>query len=289
MNPVARSLIQTLAYSDIFNYPLTSNEIYQRLISPTLITQKQVTQTLETLVHNGLIKRTGSYYHLPGKAKAVAQRLVHTRHSTIKLHQAQKVAAKLITLPYVKSVLLTGTVAVNNASAEDDIDLMIITAANSLWSTRLNVTLWLEWQGLRRRPHQDQASNKMCVNLYLSETNLAVPKTKRNLYTAFEVFQVKPLCDPYHLHYQFLKQNHWITSFLGNAEPVLPATSPLPTSQLHAPVWYERSLYQLQRLYMKPRRTRELIDPHHAYFHPRDLASDILSLYNKKVESYLHV
>jgi hypothetical protein len=288
MNQAAAAIIKALCYSDQFDFPLTRQELAPRLISSQSIPPHQFTTSLNRLAGNGQIKKTGSYYHLPGRSATVTSRLSRLPVSRAKITYATGLAQRLLKLPFVSAVFLTGTVAVKNAAPADDLDLLLITRPDSLWSARFVVTSWLELTGKRRRPRQRQAADKVCANLYLDQNRLTVPIHLRNLYTAHEVIQVRPLADPYGLHARFLRRNAWITTFLGNTKLSPTAAASLTTPvKSKAPLWLEKHLRLLQHRYMKPRQTREHVTANQAFFHPTDLAPRILTDYNRKLESYL--
>jgi hypothetical protein len=113
-------------------------------------------------------------------------------------------------IPWVRLVALTGTRAMDNARADDDIDLMIITAANRLWLTRLLLTcLLFPW--LRRGK---QIARRLCLNLWLDETALAI--TPQNLFTAHEICQAVPLYNQDKTYEKFIKANQWVKQYLAN-------------------------------------------------------------------------
>ena len=94
---------------------------------------------------------------------------------------------------------------------------MVVTSADTLWLTRPLVILFLKALGLRRPTslpeHQSpRVSDKVCDNLWLDETALALPEVKRNLYTAHEVLQARPLFDRGNTHAKFILANPWTKS-----------------------------------------------------------------------------
>jgi hypothetical protein len=277
MIKLKQSHFLALIYADIFDYPLTYEEMNRYAINfkntPGALALKSISNQ--------------QYYHLHGREALVAQRIKRERISQKKLLKAQIIANKLAYIPMVLGIFITGNLAMNNADENDDIDLLIITKAKTLWSTRLLITLVLEIKGLRRRPEIAPSSNQICVNMYLDETSLAMPKAKQNLYTAHEVIQVKPLINKGAVYERFLFANAWISKFLPNY-PIpnegKPRTSYLvPKSSL-----FETLAYLIQRLYMKKRMTRETVTPHSAFFHPRDTSGKVLKSYQSQVQLFLN-
>jgi hypothetical protein len=124
--------------------------------------------------------------------------------------KAKKFVRILSLIPWIKLVCVTGALAMNNAEPADDIDLMIVTSANRLWLTRLLVLIFgFPW--LRRGR---KINDRLCFNLWLDET--ALPLKERNLYTAHELCQAKPIFDRDNTYQKFIQANLWYKRFLPN-------------------------------------------------------------------------
>lgn len=202
MKPIELAIAKTLAYSDIFDYPLTAAELHRFLISPRKTAKKNLPRQ--------------QYYYLPGRKNLISLRKKRYRFSQLKLKQIQPLVNLLKIIPSIRLVAVTGALAMNNADEFDDIDLMIITKANRLWLTRLITLLILEISGSRRRFGQVIINNKICPNLWLDETTLTIPPHLRNLYTAHEIAQIKPLFDRFETYQQFVSANLWVKHYLAN-------------------------------------------------------------------------
>jgi hypothetical protein len=303
MDLLKPSILKTLAYADIFDYPLTLEEINRYLLAPGALQARA--PGASKLLAAGKISQSGKYYFLPHRQKLVDIRKTREQFSLNKLRQARSIAQKLAKLPNVLGVFVTGALAVANTSASDDIDLLIITRANKLWITRFLTTLYLEFMGIRRRPHTLKAANRICANMYLDETALSLPYAKRNLYTAHEIAQAKPLINKESIYERFLFANSWVLQYLPNT--VISPTVHRPLSTVHCPLFtshrplstvhrppstvhhsrlLEQIAYQLQYRYMKSKLTRETITPHSAFFHPRATSSEVLKKYGARMKLF---
>lgn len=291
MSSLAPSVLRALAYADIFDYPLTPKEIHHWLIGDSNLTQKL----------------SKNYYHLPNRQSLISLRQSRQKWSRQKLALANRVGQWLQYIPYIKLVAVTGALAMNNSDENDDIDLMIITSPNRLWLTRLVVVPLISLFFHRRTPakshkftpstiagpHATCHRNAICLNLWLDETALTLPVTQRNLYTAHEVAQIKPIVDRDHTHHKFLSANSWINRYLPNIK--VPKHVPVIINyQLPAPRSFsivgsiinllENFVFKLQYWYMKPKITRERISPHFAFFHPRNTGRWVMQEYNKRLK-----
>ncbi len=105
----------------------------------------------------------------------------------------------------------------DNVDRKDDIDLFIITKRNRLWTTRLFATIVVDLLGIRRKPGETDVRNKICLNMFMSEDALSIPKQEQDLFAAHEVLQMKPLWEREGIYKKFLMKNKWVSKFLPNA------------------------------------------------------------------------
>lgn len=192
----------TLAYADIFDYPLTDAELGLWMV----------------FVNGEKQKVTGGFLHyLPGRKHIIATRKKRKSWSKKKWEIAKKVGGLLRLVPTIQLVGVTGGLTMNNAGENDDIDLFFIVAPGSLWTSRLLATILMELVGKRRRPNDQNVTNKICLNMFMSSGALALPQKERDLFTAHEVLQMEPLWERSGTYQEFLQANSWVRTFLPNA------------------------------------------------------------------------
>jgi len=207
-----RAILQTLAYADVFGYPLKEKEIRKFLIGQVL-TKGQIWPRLSQ------VSQKNGFFFLKDRGRIVALRRKREKWSQEKIRIAQKVSQWLKIIPTIKMVAVTGALAMENAAKEDDIDLLIITAKKRLWLTRLLTVFLVELVARRRHPHDRSVKDKICLNMFLDEEHLAVPLKERDLFTAHEVCQLKPLWDRNKTYQKFIQKNPWVKDFLPNWKP----------------------------------------------------------------------
>lgn len=220
MNKLQAMALRTLAYADVFDYPLTAPEICKFLITQQRVDPDKFSR--EILEMRGKKKQIGKeslFFCLPGREKIMALRKKRGQWSQKKLTIASRVARWLKLIPWIKMVAVTGNLAMENSEKDDDIDLLVVTAENRLWLTRLLTVLLVELVSHRRRPADKEAKDKICLNMFLDETHLAVPQKERDLFAAHEVCQLKVLWQKDNLYQDFLKRNQWTKDFLANWKP----------------------------------------------------------------------
>lgn len=291
------AILHTLIYSDIFDYPLTKDEIWKGLIKCNNVTMqecKNETQKLKT------IKFKRGFYFLKGRDKLVSIRKERKKYSAEKLYKAYEIINKIKLIPSVKLIGTTGALAMENGKKEDDIDLFIIATAGLLWTTRLLVTLLVEITGMRRHPQEKNANNKICLNMFVDEDNLAVPKKEQDLFSAHEVVQMKPLFVRGNTYQKFLQENNWVEKYLPNAYKKLALvesdkdTSEVAKQRFRLLGWWRNQVNKItdfflkiiQLWYMRNRRTTEVIKEGVIRFHPQDARIWIMERYSSKINTY---
>ena len=297
-----QQIINTLCYADIFNYPLTREEIFHYLIAPQETTKTTINHHLKELKRSSSIisqiptTRVGEsvqLFALPNRTELFSLRVSRYFASINKKKITRRVGKWLKKIPTIKAVFITGALAMNNSDDSDDIDLMIVTSNNHLWTTRVLTNLLLDTINIRRKPEHksiEQLKDKICTNLFISQNHLDLTKTKQNLYTAHEVAQAKLLWQKEDIHQQFLIQNSWINRFLPHCSPPLKNSTlkidKKPNFKSSSPNIIEKIAYKAQIIYMKNKRTSEITTQNRAFFHPRNTSSIILSRYQKLVSKH---
>ncbi len=209
------AIVHTLAYADVFDYPLSAAEVHRYLIGAAAA-PAEIGRRLGAL-SNGRkqIEQHGDWFVLPGRAENCMARRNRAFASARLWAQAQRWAARIAALPFVHMVAVTGALAMNNAPDHDDIDLFLITQPRRVWLARAMTV------GIVRLARL--AGTGLCPNYVLAVTALA--QTQQNLFIAHEIAQMVPLFgdDVYH---QLRVANDWTAQWLPNANgpPQLPIT-----------------------------------------------------------------
>lgn len=267
-----QKVIATVAYADVFAYPLTEDEIRYWATGgmsslPPFGRSLQITESGGT-----------AYVHLPGRRGTVRQREKKKAIAAHKWHRIYHVMNHFRFIPTLLLVGVTGGLAVDNAKEEDDIDVFFIARKHTVWITRMMVTLVAEGLGIRRRPNDGSVADKICLNMFMSEDELSLPGSEHDLFAAHEVLQMVPLWQRDGVYGRFLSANRWVKYFLPRAfrERVRVADQVASATQglLRPLVFVCRLLEPLakytQLWYMNSRRTNEVIRAGMIRFHPRD-------------------
>lgn len=275
------SVFKTLIYSDIFDFPLTKEEIWKFLIGKK-IDKKTFEKELEATV----LERNHKFYFLSQREEIVARRSKKKEISRQKIRIAKKIIEKLSIISTVLFIGISGGLALENSDEKDDIDLFVITSENTLWITRLLLVLLLivmrQYRGRGKKESQ-----KICLNMLISEKALMFEKDRRNLYTAHEIAQLKPIFNRNNMYKKFLNANQaWVSRFLPNAiDKVTNYKSGI--KERKSPLFiFEKVAKFVQLIYMKKHRTREVVSDHLLAFHPFEYKNYVLEEYNRRLSKY---
>lgn len=195
------AVVQTVTYSDIFDYPLTAREIH-RYLTGVSATFEQVAVALQ----EGSLRQAGDYFTLPGREELRAIRIQREKRSLDLLPTAIRYGRILGGLPYIHMVTLTGSLAVLNIAKEVDFDYMLVTSPGRLWTARAFAVLFNRFVRL--------FGHTICPNLIVSENALEWPR--HDLFSARELCQMIPITglDTYH---RLMQANQWVQDLLPNA------------------------------------------------------------------------
>lgn len=288
-----KSIARTLIYSDIFDYPLSYDEIWKYLIADKSVDKQDFDNRIKRI--NTIVYRNKEFFYIRGKETAISKRLSRYKESLRKIKLAKETIGKLFLIPTVAFIGISGNLAVLNANHSDDIDLFVIARKDTAWTTRLLLVLYLKILGKHRKRGDRDFSNKICLNMIIDEDNLSIPEKFRNLYTAHEVAQVKPLMERGAVYKKFANANKWIVKYMPNSLSEMrkqrtEKANKAIANRLFMPIltlsFFESLARFVQKIIMKKNLTREVTDNGFIALHPKDYKGIILSNYSKKISQY---
>lgn len=260
-----RLQLATILYADIFDWPLTQQELARWCIGirpKTLLATK-------------------------GKTASRRKRELWAR---LKWKKAKRVARVLLMIPTLTLVGVTGGLSRSNVKRNDDIDFFCITKKGTIWISRLLATFVTELLGVRRRPQDTNVANKICLNMFMSEDSLSIKE--KDLFSAYEVLQMVPLWERDRAYQKFLQANGWAKKFLPNAwrernyELRIMNYDKNRIFPLFIIRFFEPLARALQLWYMRNRRTTEVIAHGVLRFHPHDARVWVKRAFSRRLSKY---
>ncbi|HZQ09784.1 MAG TPA: hypothetical protein VFD70_24620 [Anaerolineae bacterium] len=293
-----RAIVATLLYYDLFAFPLRAEELVRfahnantaQHVSNGHITTNDLPQRAEWW------DSSDTFWFLKGRDDLIRRRAELAAASRDKLARARKYARLLQLIPGVRFIGITGSLAMESAIPEDDIDFLIIASRNRLWLTRaLVLSALLAWGVKRPDDGRSAYPNLICANIFLSEGDLHIPD--ENLFIAHEICQMMPLLGESTYH-AFLDANYWVRQFLPQWQPVSVEFQDRAGwrraqrvfefafgERIGARLDRELAQRQLQRIESKHARghnTNVKITPTQLRFHARDLSDYIVNTFDAR-------
>jgi len=205
LSAIKENILATLAYFDMFNYPLTSAETY--LFLKSRHDQQVFNEALKCLVLDGSIFRFSKFYSLKNDHHLIVRRVNGNKKASELIKIAGIVSNWLIKFPFVRGIAISGSLSKNFADEHSDIDLFIITAKNRLWIARTFMHAFKKLTFLVNK--QDY----FCMNYYIDEQRLEI--VEKTIYTAVEVVTLIPLQGDT-IFEKFYAANSWTQRYLPN-------------------------------------------------------------------------
>jgi hypothetical protein len=282
-------VLKTLLYFDIFNYPLTSQEVFN-FLGLQSATNAEVNQSIKKLTEEGLIYDLGDFHSAQCNKDLVTRRLKGNQMAEKTIPLAKKQAALIAKFPFVRAVLASGSLSKKYMDDSSDLDFFIVTCTNRIWIARLFLAIY-------KRVFLFNSHKHFCTNYFVDETHLEIEE--KNLFTATELGTLIPLYNS-ELYNRLLEANGWIHEFLPHIakdKTVMPAA--VTSWAKKAMEWitnanwlddFSRKLTvnRLKRIYGKKIsepdfqiafKSKKSVSKNH----PRQYQKKVLEMYNRKV------
>jgi hypothetical protein len=200
------AILQTLLYSDLFDYPLAPDEVAHYLIGVPSTADEVRACLARTCGLAERIVEIDGYLALRGRGALIARRIERTATSDQLWRRARRFVRVLQVLPFVRMIAITGALAMNNSGAGDDIDVLIVTAPDRVWLTRA-FAIALVYAG-------KLCGDTLCPNYVISERALVLER--HTLFVAHEFVQMVPVFGR-DVYDRMCAANGWIQMILPNA------------------------------------------------------------------------
>jgi hypothetical protein len=202
--PLQLAILKAVAYGDIFDQPLTAEEIHRYLVG-TVASPAVVGTALESLVPDRLSRRDG-HFTLVGREELLDTRRAREGAAARLWPDALAYGRLIARLPFVRMVAVSGALAMDNTEPGADIDYLIVTEPGRLWLCRAMVIAIVRLAALR--------SIELCPNFLVSERALLLDD--QSLFTAHELAQMVPLAG-LPTYWRMRGANRWADELLPNA------------------------------------------------------------------------
>ena len=208
------AIVRAVAFFDLFDFPLTSLEIWQYLDVKTNL--KEIEDVLE--IENEYLEHSEGFYFLKNRKKIIDIRKERYNINDSKLKIAIKISKVFSTLCSIKMIAVANSIGSHNLKEDGDIDMFIVTRKKQLWITRLLLVVLVKF--LNMRPREGDEKDKICLSFFVDENNLNLEKfkLKDDIYFNYWLAGLVPIYFREDTYHEFIKENHWIKKELPNWE-----------------------------------------------------------------------
>lgn len=212
-NPIALDeasikILNTLLYFNIFNHPLLLNEI----IAFSTLTKNEIDHLniyINALLKQHLIYQINGYYTITNQPAFVERRISGNRTAQRYLKRAKLVSRIISWFPFVRGVMISGSLSKEYMDAGSDIDYFIVTEKGRLWICRSLLALL-------RKVMIGPMRKYFCINYFVGIDALLIPD--KNLFTATEIITVYPTYRQ-NVYEKMQAENDWIKTYFPNKKP----------------------------------------------------------------------
>lgn len=213
---IQENILHTVAYFNAMNYPLTVFELWRHLIDQRKREQVSYLDVLDQVTQGklgGKLAISKGFITLRGQDELlVEKRLENQKKSLASIKRLKRWSVLFRNTPYIRGVFVTGTLAMKNARAESDWDIMVVCRSDRIWVGRLFIGLALQLFGKRR--HGEKVMKRFCLNHYLTDDGLILEE--HSIYCSYFTTFSFPIVGV-ELHKKFLQLNdHWIRRISPN-------------------------------------------------------------------------
>lgn len=291
------AILRTIAYFDLFDFPLTELEVWKFLRKPEAVSFSEVQTTLEELHETQKLETQCGFWFVSGRADHVRVRQERYLIAERKYKKVLQAVRWLKWIPGIRLIAVANTLAWSHAREGSDLDLFIITRPGRLWLSRFLAVVPFMILGLR--PRRNRERDTFCFSFFATERSLdfsslrVIPEDPYFLYWLTSLF---PLYDPDGLLEAVWEMNPWLQTELPQAWSTIPnLRRRLSGRKTHGDIeearsgWLEMGARALQLLWLPETLSgvmnvdeRVIVTDEILKFHENDRRRDICERYQKR-------
>jgi predicted nucleotidyltransferase len=205
VSDISKDIVWSLSYFDVFNYPLTEEEIRNCSKLPGQL-NGEITEELNQLVDKGMLYKFDHFYSLQDKPELIPRRVKGNELAEKLMKKAHRKSRFISRFPYVRSVCLSGSISKGFIDDDADIDFFIITKPKRLWIARTCLIMY-------KKVFLLNSYKYFCINYLIDSDNLNIEE--KNLFTATELMTLIPVYGKNHYE-EFFAFNTWAKEYYPN-------------------------------------------------------------------------
>lgn len=199
---LTEKILRFLVYFDLFSYPLKKEEIFAYLGLQNDQT-KEAELIINKLLSAGAIFQFGPFYTPRNDDSLAERREKGNLKAKQRMRTARRYSRLIASFPFVRGVLLSGSISKGYMSEKDDIDYLIITHPGRMWLVRTLLTVF-------KKVFLLNSYRNFCINYFVDSEHLRFPGDE--LYAATEVVFLIPTFGR-EVHRQLMEANTWVQDY----------------------------------------------------------------------------
>lgn len=197
-----KSIAKVLAYFDVFEHPLTLDEIVN--LGDTYHPKSSYKEKLEELINKNVCYNYQDFYSLNPNIKDFVLKRKNKEFEAKKYFSKLPFFVSLISkFPFVRGIAISGSLSKGVMHDDGDIDYFIVTAPERLWICRSFLVLFKKIFLLNSKKY-------FCVNYFVDENNLNI--IDKNIFTAIEITYLLPVFNE-DLIQKLKQENNWTNAY----------------------------------------------------------------------------
>jgi len=192
---LADAIHQTVEYGKLFQYPLTQEEVRERLF----------TAQVDEATFDASMK---SLRYEPD-AELIALRAEREQITDQAIREVHPHLCTFASIPFIRMIAFSGSTAHRNMTSTADVELYVIEEDGKLWATYLTAMLWAKVKGLRKT---------LCMNYMISDG--ALPLFEHDAFTAQQIASLKPIYGK-SVYDRFIGANPFVAKWFPNFDATL--------------------------------------------------------------------
>lgn len=252
---VENAIVETIAFFDLFSYPLTVFEIWKYIDSKCELWDILVLleNSREKSLPNpplgkgrelsGIIEHKNGFYFLAGREEIIEIKMARYNYSDRKFKRAVLAARIFKFIPWIKMIAVGNIIGAHNLKNEGDIDFFIITEKSRVWLTRFFCVLAMEILGWRHSSRKSR--DKICLSFFVDEEAMNLEplmldnesyklprdchapsrlggsgarndRGEKDIYFIYWLAGLVPIYDKRGAYKRFTEANSWLKEYLPN-------------------------------------------------------------------------
>jgi hypothetical protein len=198
---MTESLLKIILYFDVFSYPLKKEEIlhYAGIGEDQ---KAEASSILDFFCRKGFLNYANGFYFIGDEGK-VARRKAGNEKARQRMVTAYRFSRIISWFPFVRSVMLSGSISKGFMAERDDIDYFIVVHPGRLWIARTLLTIF-------KKVFLLNSYRNFCINYFVDIEHLNI--AERNRFTATELVFLIPVFNM-SLYKEILSVNAWVRDY----------------------------------------------------------------------------